>query len=106
MNNLTPEPNFDSSGYPTDDTLDTIKSWAYPFDGFWNFVKSAWNCRYGKIAENDRLVKLITGGWSGNEDIIAALQDNNFFWTLYWQASVRGGLEVFKKPTDVKSVNK
>lgn len=93
-------------GYPTDETLDAIKSWAYPFDGFWNFVKSAWNSNYGKIVENDRLVKLITGGWSGNEDIVAALQDNTVFWLCCWQASVRGGVEVFMKPSGVQATSK
>jgi hypothetical protein len=54
------------SDYPTSETLDAIKSWDYPFDGLWEFIKSAWNNNSGKIIESGRLVKLITGGWSGN----------------------------------------
>ena len=37
-----------------------------------------------------------TGGWSGNEDVIEALRQNRFFWSLYWEKSIRGGHYYFK----------
>lgn len=35
--------------------------------------------------------EISTGGWSGNEDIIEAMQDNQVFWSLHWLESRRGG---------------
>ena len=32
-----------------------------------------------------------TGGWSGNEDLIRALQENFYFWQTAWRCSERGG---------------
>jgi hypothetical protein len=91
-------PTFYKLGCPTDETLDIIKSWDYPFAGLWEFVRSALSI-HGKIVESDNIVKLTTGGWSGNENIVTALQGNTLFWSCYWRASVRGGVEVFDKPS-------
>ena len=55
--------------------------WAYAGDGYWK--------RAGDI------FTISTAGWSGNEDIITALQENIPFWLLYWQQSRRGGHYVF-----------
>ena len=41
--------------------------------------------------ENKVVYELITGGWSENEEIVMALQENYLFWGLCWQESVRGG---------------
>ncbi len=42
-----------------------------------------------------RLLRLSTAGWSGNEDIICALQSNFLFWQ-YWINSHVGGHYVFR----------
>lgn len=88
------------SDYPSDEELAKIASWkvtgqkdfldlmeyvhdlwAYAGDGYWS--------RKGDI------FRISTAGWSGNEDIIAALQENTVFWLLYWQQSRRGGHYIF-----------
>lgn len=46
---------------------------------------------------------IATGGWSGNESIIAVM-DKTWFWTLYWQMSVRGGGYTFRIPASQMDV--
>lgn len=63
--------------------LDHARSlWAYP--DYWR--------------QSGRVVRVATGGWSGNEDVIAALRANRMFWALCWWQSTRGGKHVFKIP--------
>lgn len=44
-------------------------------------------------------VYLATGGWSGNESIVSALQ-RSFFWFAYWEQSRRGGAYWFQVPAE------
>ena len=37
-----------------------------------------------------------TGGWSGNEDVISALERNSLFFALYWKKSEVGGHYFFR----------
>jgi len=75
------EPTFDAGGYPTDETLQTIKGWSVlesGIHGLLDFVRQAWRYPdyFGDYAiSGDGCVHLeiSTGGWSGNEDIIGAL---------------------------------
>ncbi len=43
-------------------------------------------------------IKMITGGWSGNEDLIRALKGNKFFFLLYHKRWEAGGLWYFEIP--------
>ena len=48
-----------------------------------------------------------TGGWSGNEDVISALQRNILFFPMFWRKSEAGGHYYFKiKPFAKNSRNK
>lgn len=93
--------------YPTDEELIKIETWDYT-DSFFDlakFVQSIWNWGedYAQISgektdEFDhkyRELRLITGGWSGNEDIVGALNDNRMFSMLCWQSSHRGGMHIY-----------
>jgi hypothetical protein len=42
------------------------------------------------------VIELHTGGWSGNEDIIRALEKNRLFFCCYWVQSRRGGHYIFE----------
>lgn len=53
------------------------------------------------IKKDGRRLELHTGGWSGNEEIIKALQ-GSMFWLLYWQKSERGGHYYFELPEEGK----
>lgn len=72
---------------------------------FWQAIREFWDEHYGRWDEEDsmdsygrnvRTYTLATGGWSENEDIIEAMQQNRFLWMTCWYQSTRGGLHVFK----------
>jgi hypothetical protein len=86
------QPTFDTEGYPTDATLETISTWPFPFDGLMAYVRTAWQyANAGYWQQDGPRYRLSTGGWSGNESLITALQANGAFWLLSWQDSRRGG---------------
>jgi len=88
------DPMFDEHGYPLKDTLDEIALW--PAERGWDellrFVNKAW--KHAKRQTDDggtlQLIEqregrdiwlAVPGGWTGNEDIIAALRENAGFWS-------------------------
>ena len=82
---------LDDDGYPTEDTLNLIRDWKSTDGiGLLNFIKDIWYFTY-YISNKENMWSLSTGGWSGNEDIIGAMTDNNMWWTLHWVSSRRGG---------------
>lgn len=93
-----PAPAFDEAGYPTEATLAIITVWPYrDFLTLMEFVRQAWKYEEYFVQDGDRF-HLSTGGWSGNEDIIGALQQHRLFWAVCWESSHRGGITVFKVP--------
>lgn len=98
--------------YPTDQELSRIRMWPYEdLSGALDYVAELWS-DYGRVRhnltpeqylviggeDNDRFLRLVTGGWSGNEDIIGAMAENVMLWTLTWRLSARGGLHIFRYP--------
>lgn len=83
--------------YPTEDELKKITEWPYPdFDGLMKFVESLWMyAEEGYWKREGQRYSISTGGWSGNEEIIGAMQQNIMFWTMCWYQSQRGGHYVF-----------
>lgn len=43
-------------------------------------------------------VSLATGGWSGNETIIATLVESTVFHLRFWESVHRGGLHIYEVP--------
>lgn len=94
-------PTFDSDGYPTEETELTIKAWDFrDVPGWLAYIREAWNHHYGRMWEEGGMLKLATGGWSGNEAITHAMRENYILWLLLWESSHRGGLEVLKMPNN------
>ena len=96
-----------SDEYPTPSQLDVIRKWdARDPKGLMKELEELWSYPdYFKYDEPK--LELHTGGWSGNEVIIEALE-YNVFWTLYWQKSERGGHYYFdlrRQPMDCKIDN-
>lgn len=97
--------------YPTDETLERIKTWL-PVDGFdalMKFIEANWNyadCGYWTgpvpykwLIEEGNQYSISTVGWSGNESIIDAMQNNWMFWCTCWYSSQRGGHYIFRVPS-------
>lgn len=91
--------------YPTEEQLEKIKNW--PILGIDNvdykdlmaYVRELWEYgNWGFEDNGDGVYALHTGGWSGNESIIGALEQNMMFWMIYWVQSMRGGHYVFGPP--------
>ena len=102
---------MDDDGYPTEATLEAIKNWSYEdFHSLMDFIKSAW--AYPDFWSEENTVdeffadkKIIryhvsTAGWSGNESMIRAMQDNFVFWAFSWVQSRRGGHYIFELPQE------
>ena len=89
---------LDDDGYPTSETLQTIKSWPIgSYNTMMENIKDIWrNADYGywKVDEEGKY-HISTSGWSGNEEIIGALRANLVFWGVCWEQSRRGGHYIF-----------
>lgn len=92
-------PTFNADGYPTEETDIAIRGWDFrDAPGWLEFIREAWDESYGRIWEDGGLLKLATGGWSGNESIVYAMRENHILWATLWESSHRGGLEVLRMP--------
>jgi hypothetical protein len=91
--------------YPSEETLKKIEEWPLnereDYAALAEFICSVWH--YGEpwcklTGKRVKTLRLATGGWSGNESILAALDKNVMFGMLCWQMSKRGGLHIYKIP--------
>ena len=108
-------PTFVRGGYPTtDETLDRIERWpVQSVDDVrkcLDFVIDSWDNHYGGVSrtlsstelsmihaqKGEKFIRFATGGWSGNEALIAALQRNTQVDTFSCVATVRGGLHIYQ----------
>lgn len=99
MSAIISEPTFDADGYPTEATLGEIERW--PCIGVERkmemlaFVQRAW--RYPEYFHQDGpRFYVSTGGWSGNESLIGAMQNNHLFWSMCAMQWTRGGHYIFE----------
>jgi hypothetical protein len=98
---------MDKNGYPDPEELEIIKKWpelppghgSTSWRDLMTYVKERWmyaDANYwteGDDSVNRRgySISISTGGWSGNEDIIQAMESNIMFWATCWVSSKRGG---------------
>lgn len=93
---------LDDDGYPTIAALRDVA---------WHSVRSREDCAAllaavsevwtyaGCWKQDGDVYRVSTGGWSGNESLIEALQENKVFWLLCWRLIRRGGHFEFELPT-------
>lgn len=90
----------DGDGYPTEDELQTVREW--PMDSglvkWFDFIEQIWWMADWGWRRRGKTYRISTGGWSGNEDVIEAMQGNTMGWMLCWESSRRGGHYVFRVP--------
>jgi len=89
------------SDYPSDETLSRIKSWQWDDPrGLLEFLTAEWR-EYGRAWRGeDKEWIFATGGWSGNEELIAAFRENWLLWFRLWVSEHRGGKWTFILPED------
>ncbi len=88
--------------YPEEEALVEIQQWkpSSPWSGTdpWlpilGLVLENWSS-IGKATWDGQELTLVTGGWSGNEDTLVALENNFSAWSMLWIASFRGGKHIF-----------
>lgn len=81
--------------YPLQEDLDTLSSWPMAKAGEWiDAACQIWWASDTLIKRTSRRLYLSTGGWSGNEQIIEAMQ-GSLLWSMCWMSSYRGGHHVF-----------
>lgn len=105
-------PELDDEGYPTEETLEVLRKWPIPeWEAALDFIAAAWYwpdlvSRDVSAEEfvvlhgepHDKFLRCVTGGWSGNEDLIGAFQEHFIGWSMTWRLSSCGGLHIFKYP--------
>lgn len=112
---------MDKDGYPTKAELRTIRTFdtiKRPVRELIEFIEERWWAKdwgfklrktrdeYASItAIGDKpkhryhyQLNCSCGGWSGNEDIIEALEQNRWFYNFYWHSSRTGGHYEFRIP--------
>lgn len=108
------EPDLDDEGYPTELTLDALKFWPYlDSKGALDFMAAAWHWPDFVTSElsaaerevlhadpDERFLRCATGGWSGNESLVAALESNRILHALTWRLSSVGGLHIYQYPKE------
>lgn len=102
-------PTFDELGYPDDRTLEDICRFSVIDEaGFFKLAEKCFNKHYGywKIIENYQnpeindnkplnILKICTGGWSGNEMLINSMAAN-VLWHGHLLARFRGGTYILE----------
>lgn len=93
---------LDEEGYPTEETLQAIRDWPIGhYRQLLEYVRRTWYYpdRVWILQTLPTLrYALSTGGWSGNEELLGALEENRVFWGTCWFLSQRGGYHEFEVP--------
>ena len=93
------EPTFDRDGYPTEATLERVQSWPLEDDleAGVRFIQQAWSYPERFVEVKPGVWYVSTGGWSGNEDLIAAWRRNFLLWSQWFVLHGRGGHFIFAR---------
>ena len=94
-----------SRDYPTEEEVARVAKFKFnspnSFTEFMTYVKAIgkyWPQESFVWTQRGRTFSISTGGWSGNEAILDAMERNMIFWMVCWQSHRRGGHYQFKLP--------
>lgn len=99
---------LDEDGYPTKAACDVIRLWHWSDPkGWFRFINSVWHLKSFGWDEGEEphdwkpdtvtyRYHLSTAGWSGNEAVIRAMEENVDLWEYNWVQSRRGGHYIFE----------
>ena len=89
------KPEVDEDGYPTEHTLQCIRDWdIQDLIEVLRYMRDAWHWQHMVDVDGYKWT-FLTGGWSGNEELIRAFKDNHALYDMSWMSSNRGGKHVF-----------
>lgn len=95
----------DAEGYPTDEELQRLRDWDMADPRGWlDFARSLWHwADWGwptPAVKSEEPIEVSTGGWSGNESIIEAMQQAHFgvLWHAVWEQTRKGGHYILSLP--------
>lgn len=109
------EPVFDTDGYPTDATLDTIEEWKCEslsdYHDLMDYIGRGWHwpdmfTKEEIWDDSSRPVVAYvfsTGGWSGNESLVGALQGNVMAQMIGAYSWKRGGHYEYRFPIEKRT---
>lgn len=82
--------------YPNTIELEIVRRWP-PDDlhGMMGYVYNLWHMAEWGWKKSGDEYSISTGGWSGNEDLIGAMMDNEVWWAQFLASERRGGHYVF-----------
>ena len=60
-------------------------------DDLVQLILDLWDNSYGSATYENGILELHTGGWSENEEVYSAIQQNMMFMSGYWTLSLHGG---------------
>ena len=101
FNNI--EDMFDEDGYPNETALKMVEEWPWhDWEGWFRFIQSIWymsDWGWSEVEQSKgiRTYHVSTAGWSGNEEIVRAMQKNDLLWENHWVESRRGGHYIFER---------
>ena len=92
------DPILGEDGYPSEAELQRIREWPWEggFRSLMDYVRRRWQyAEHGYWTQRGDHFEISTGGWSGNESIIGALEANQMFSMLCPLSWRRGGHYVY-----------
>lgn len=94
------------SDYPTQAEIERLLGFVGTPHEFVTYVNSIWHWDMISIQTGDDgysethpylEVRMVTGGWSGNEEIIGTIEKTMFGFAFWWSSN-RGGLHIYRVP--------
>lgn len=99
---------LDGDGYPRVEVAEAIKNWEITkFEDcitLLEYVGDVWKYKDWGWERDGNEYHISTGGWSGNEELMAALEQNWMFWNMCWVQSRRGGHYIFEVHPAIEKV--